>query len=134
MAINLEALRQLSQHPNAFELFCKQYLVLNSFQRPGYIVSFEVKNSAMWLYREVSESIISPLDICFQIKTTLRNNLFGQIVVSEYSIGSEFGVLNLGEEDAIRKVAKSWEKLKKQFPRGSLHNNSVEVSLAFMRD
>ena len=134
MTINLEALKQLSQHPQAFQLFCKQYLALNSFQRPGYIVSFEVKNSAMWLYREVSESIISPLDICFQIKTTLRNNLFGQIVVSEYSIGSEFGVLNPGEEDAIRKVAKSWEKLKKQFPRGSLHNNSVEVSLAFMRD
>ena len=134
MTVNLEVLRQLSQHPKAFELFCKQYLALNSFQRPGYIVSFEVKNGVIWLHREVSETVDTPLDICFQIKTTFKKNLFGEAVASGYVIGSEFGVLNSAEEDAICRVAKSWEKLKKQFPRGSLHNNSVQVSLAFIRD
>ena len=136
MAINLEALKQLSQHPKAFELFCKQYLDRVTFQRSRYAVDFQANNVGLYFCRYLEKNNLryGKLDLGIEFKTQFKQSRGSGIVISEYIINHHSGALNQFEKKAIRDVVEAWRCFRTDLPKDSPHSNNVKVSIIFICD
>ena len=134
MTINLEALKQLSQDRNAFQLFCKQYLNTAVFQRSRYTVNFQTNNVGLYFYRYLEKNNLryGKLDLGIEFKTQFKQSHGGGIVISEYIINHHSGTLNQCEKKAIRDVVEAWRCFRTGLPKDSPHSNNVKVSIVFI--